>query len=83
MSSSLFRPSSQPPRRGNSLFGTAGQIGDVVRALKNGDPQEIASNLIKTNPEFAKFYEANKDKSVEQLLRDNGVNLDTIMRFLK
>lgn len=83
MSSSLFRASGQQSSRGNSIFGGLGQINDVVRMLKSGNPQEFAENLIKTNPEFARFYEANKDKSVEQLLRDNGVKLDTIMQLLK
>lgn len=86
MSSSLFRNGSsqqRPQIRGNSRLGNVGQIADIVRTLKNGNPQEIVSNLAKTNPQFARFYEANKDKSVEQVLRDNGVDLGTIMSILK
>lgn len=39
--------------------------------------------MIKQNPEFARFYAANKDKSMEDLLRDNGVDLGTIIKLLK
>lgn len=86
MSSSLFRNGSsqqRPQTRGNSRLGNVGQIADIVRTLKNGNPQEIVSNLAKSNPQFAQFYAANKDKSVEQILRDNGVDFSTIMNLLK
>lgn len=60
-----------------------GKIQQIMNMLRGGNPAEIAANMARQNPEFAKFVEANKNKSVEQLANEYGIDLNMLNGFLK
>lgn len=55
-------------------------IMNIFQMLKNGNPEQIAMNLMQRNPQFRQFIEANKGKSPEQVAKENGFDLAQIMR---
>ena len=60
-----------------------GNLSQLLSMLKSGNPQDIAMRLAQSNPDFAKFLDANKGKSVDQLMRDYGVDIGSIMNILR
>lgn len=66
---------------GNSNTGNKNpNIMNIFQMLKNGNPEQIAMNLMHRNPQFRQFVEANKGKSPEQVAKEHGVDLAQIMR---
>lgn len=59
------------------------RIGDVVKMLRSGNPQQIAQNLMQQNPQFRAFVDANKGKTPEQVAKEHGVDLSEIMGRLR
>lgn len=43
-------------------------------SLAKGNPQELYDNMLKTNPQFAQFVEANKGKSPEEIAKANNID---------
>lgn len=65
----------------NAIGGNSNpNIMNIFQMLKNGNPEQIAMNLMQRNPQFRQFIEANKGKSPEQVAKENGVDLAQIMR---
>lgn len=58
---------------------SAPNLGDIVRMLRSGNPQQMAMNLMQNNPQFRAFVESNKGKTPEQVAQEHGVNLNEIM----
>lgn len=58
---------------------SAPNLGDIVRMLRNGNPQQMAANLMQNNPKFRAFVESNRGKTPEQVAQEHGVNLNEIM----
>lgn len=58
-------------------------ITDIVSAIKKGNANQIALDMMKKNPEFRDFYEKNKDKPIKQVANEYGVNIDHIKKILK
>ena len=55
-------------------------LGNIVRMLRSGNPEQIAQQLMQQNPQFRAFVQANQGKSPDQVARENGVDLGQIMR---
>ena len=53
---------------------------NIARMVKNGNPEQIAQNLMQQNPQFRQFVEANRGKSPEQVAQEHGFNLSAIMK---
>lgn len=43
--------------------------------LKSGNPEQIANQLAQEYPEFRQFLDANRGKTVEQLVREYNLKL--------
>lgn len=57
---------------------------NFIDFLKNiNNPEQAARELASRNPQFADFYNKNKNKRPEDIAREYGVNLDDIYKFLK
>lgn len=54
-------------------------LGNIIRMLKSGNPEQMAANLMQNNPQFKAFVESNKGKTPEQVAQEHGVNLSEIM----
>ena len=55
----------------------------MVSALKNGDPEVMARQMMSSNPQFRRFVEANQGKSPEQVARENGIDFDSVRNLLR
>lgn len=56
-------------------MGKMQRIAGVMQMLKSGNPEQIAQQMMQSNPQFRKFMEANKGKSPEQVAKENGIDL--------
>lgn len=56
-------------------MGKMQQIAGVMQMLKSGNPEQIAQQMMQSNPQFRQFMEQNKGKSPEQVARENGIDL--------
>ena len=50
------------------------QIVQIKNMLEGKNTDEVFDDMMKNNPQFRQFVEANKGKSVEQIARENGIN---------
>ena len=64
------------PKQGNNLM-------QVMQMLQQGDPEQIAEQMLQSNPKFKQFMEMNKGKTPEQVARENGIDLNALMRQFK
>lgn len=56
-------------------MGKMQQIAGVMQMLKSGDPEQIAQQMMQSNPQFRQFMEQNKGKTPEQVAKENGIDL--------
>lgn len=56
------------------------QVAGLMQMLKSGNPQQIAMQMMQTNPQFRQFMEQNKGKDPIQIARENGIDLSKFMR---
>lgn len=61
----------------------AASIGNILRMLRSGNPEQIAMNLMQQNPQFKAFIDANKGRSPEQVAKQYGIDLGTVMGQFK
>lgn len=43
------------------------------------DPQQAFNSMMQSNPQFAQFIESNRGKTPEQVAREHGIDLSTMM----
>lgn len=46
------------------------------------NPNELYSQMLKTNPDFKKFVEDNENKTIEQIALDYDIDLSMLKRFM-
>ena len=56
-----------------------GNLGNIVRMLQSGNPEQIASSLMQRNPQFKAFMDANRGKTPEQFAKEHGIDLEQLM----
>ncbi len=56
---------------------------DIKRALNGQTPEIIYNQLMRSNPQFRDFIEANKNKSPEQIAREYGVDFNDLQQLLR
>lgn len=67
----------------NSPMNKMGQVANLMKMLKSGNPEQIAQQMMQSNPQFRQFVEQNKGKTPEQVAREYGVDINAIMGRLK
>ena len=60
--------------------GGMGNLSNIIRMLKSGNPEQIAQNLMQSNPQFRAFVEANRGKTPQQVAQEHGVDLGQLMK---
>lgn len=58
------------------------QAMQVMKMLRSGNPEQIAQQMMQSNPQFRQFVEANKGKTPEQVAREYGVDLNQIKSMM-
>ena len=59
----------------NSPMSKMGQISNVLKMLRSGNPDQIAQQMMQSNPKFRQFVEQNKGKTPEQVAKEHGIDL--------
>lgn len=62
----------------NNPINKMGQVANVIKMLRSGNPEQIAQQMMQSNPQFRQFVEANKGKTPEQVAREYGVDLNQL-----
>lgn len=63
-------------------MGRMQQIAGVMQMLKSGNPEQIAQQMMQSNPRFKQFMEQNKGKSPEQVAKENGIDLSQLKNMM-
>ncbi|WP_322154396.1 hypothetical protein [Paratractidigestivibacter sp.] len=53
-----------------------------LRQMAGGNPEALYARLMQTNPQFAKFIHDNQGKSVQQIAKENGIDYNSLCKFL-
>lgn len=56
------------------------QIQSINNMLNGKNPDELFKQLMQNNPQFRQFYEANKNKTPEQIAQENGIDLTKLLK---
>lgn len=62
----------------NSPASKMGQVANLVKMLRSGNPDQIAQQMMQSNPQFRQFVEQNKGKTPEQVAREHGIDLSQL-----
>lgn len=69
-----------------SAMGTNTQknnVFQILQMLKSGNPEQIGKQMMQNNPDFALFMQSVQGKSPEQVAKEHGIDLSSIMgKFL-
>lgn len=58
------------------------QVMQVMKMLRSGNPDQIAQQMMQSNPQFRKFLEANKGKTPEQVAKEYGIDLNQFKNMM-
>lgn len=81
--SQIGAPAGPFPAKLSGALQAAGLMNIAVQAFqayRSGKLDEFAQKLYSQNPEFRKFADANKGKTLGQMAQENGVDLDGLAR---
>lgn len=67
----------------NTSVGGLSRLGNIVRMLQNGNPEQIGRQLMQQNPQFRAFVQANQGKDPMQVAKEHGIDLGKIMEQLR
>ena len=74
-----MNPLMQAMNGGNNKMAQAMQ---VMKMLRFGNPEQIAQQMMQSNPQFRKFVESNRGKTPEQVAREHGIDLNQIKNMM-
>lgn len=66
----------------NSPANKMGQVANILKMLRSGNPEQIAQQMMQSNPQFRQFVEANRGKTPEQVAREHGIDLNQIKSMM-
>ncbi len=72
MSSSLFPKKAPTNNMANAL--------NLIKSIQN--PQQFVLNMLQSNPQFQSFFNANKNKSIDQIAQENGLDITELKKYL-
>lgn len=67
----------------NNPMNKMGQVANLMKMLRSGNPEQIAQQMMAQNPQFRQFVEQNKGKTPEQVAKENGVDLNQFMGMIR
>lgn len=59
------------------------QFNQIRNMLSGKNPDDMYNQLMKNNPQFRQFVEANANKTPQQIASENGIDFNTIEQFMK
>lgn len=80
MASTLFGNNNPIPTRNTPMQ----QLGDLAEMIRSsGNPDKVAQLLMRKNPQFANFVQANRGKTPQQIARENGIDWGIIQQLMR
>jgi hypothetical protein len=67
---------------GNLAQDNIKSIQPILSLLKTKNPSEALTMLQNSNPQFKEFYEANKNRKVEDVAKQYGIDMSLIKQLL-
>ena len=67
----------------NSPMNKMGQIANLMKMLRSGNPEQIAHQMMQSNPQFRQFVEQNQGRTPMQVAKERGIDLHQIMEMMK
>ena len=61
---------------------TQNPLTQIKNLLSGKNPDAVFSDLLQNNPQFRSFVEQNKNKTPEQIAKENGLNIEQIKAML-
>ena len=58
------------------------QVANLMKMLRSGNPEQIAQQMMQSNPQFRQFMEANKGKTPEQVAQEHGIDLNQFKNMM-
>ena len=58
------------------------QLNQIRNVLNGNNPDDIFNALMNNNPKFRSFVEGNKGKSLEQIAKENNIDLNMIKSMM-
>lgn len=59
-----------------------GQVASLMKMLRSGNPEQIAQQMMQSNPQFRQFVEQNKGKTPEQVAKEHGIDLNQFKNMM-
>lgn len=66
----------------NSPMNKMGQVANLMKMMRSRNPEQIAQQMMQSNPRFRQFVEANKGKTPEQVAKENGIDLSQFKNLM-
>ena len=79
----MLNPILQMMKSNGSANNPFQMLGTLKQLMSGRSPEAVMQGMMERTPQFASFVNANKNKSPEQICRENGLNWDEIKDFLK
>lgn len=58
------------------------QVASLMKMLRSGNPEQIAQQMMQSNPQFRQFVEQNKGKTPEQVAKEHGIDLNQFKNMM-
>ena len=58
------------------------QVANLMKMLRSGNPEQIAQQMMQSNPQFRQFVEANMGKTPEQVAKEHGIDLNQLKSMM-
>ena len=55
----------------------------AVNMMRHTNPEQVMQAMMRDNPQFAEFINANKGKSPEQIASEHGIDINAIKQMFK
>lgn len=65
------------------MMGKNNPINHLMNMMSGKNPDVMFNQLMRTNPQFAQFVNANRGKSPEQIAHENGIDINVLKQFMK
>ena len=63
----------------NSMMDTI----NMVSKAANGNPNALFDRMMQSNPQFKSFVEQNQGKTPEQIAKENGIDINAVLRMMR
>lgn len=75
-------PAPQQQINNNGIMGKLGQIAQITQVMRSGNSEQLLKTMLDNNAKLSKFVKENKNKPLEQICGENGLNVKDVQATL-